>query len=233
MASIRLPVRLPTFDSRLVDDLVLLQKLPADKLQPIAECAVRLIVSKAGEVDTVAQLAGSLQSRPDKIRPIVQGLSSAFWECAKARVPSDVFVQAISQLSLGPESNVVLQQVYAEHYANIVATTTAFSMGLPEYRHLDWRIDMEIGRRTLALDATPKFMLRLDVAEGASDKLRCVGPHGPVAGCAKGREGMQECKRPLDVVCPLSCAWRVVRVTTCMSDWYSSGQCTFSQTTPT
>ena len=57
MASIRLPVRLPTFDSRLVDDLVLLQKLTAEQLQPIAECAVRLIVTKAGDAD-VADLAG-------------------------------------------------------------------------------------------------------------------------------------------------------------------------------
>jgi hypothetical protein len=50
----------------------------------------------------------------------------------QARVPADVFVQAISQLELAPESNSVLQMVYAEQYSYIVATTTAFGMALPE-----------------------------------------------------------------------------------------------------
>jgi hypothetical protein len=77
-----------------------------------------------------------------------------------------VFVQAISQLELSPESCSVLQQVYATHYTSIVQTTAAFSMSLPEYRHLDWRVDVEIGRRTVAQDAKPQFMLRLDLAEG-------------------------------------------------------------------
>jgi hypothetical protein len=54
--------------------------------------------------------------------------------------------------------------VYATSYATIVETTGAFSMSLPEYQHLDWRIDVELGRRTVAEDATPKFMLRLDIA---------------------------------------------------------------------
>lgn len=84
-------------------------------------------------------------------------------------MPSDVFVQAISQLALNAESNAVLQQVYATHYNSIVQTTTAFSMSLPEYRHLDWRVDVEIGRRTLMQEAKPQFMLRLDLAEGGGD----------------------------------------------------------------
>ena len=46
MATTRLPVRLPTFDSRLVEDLALLVKLTAAQLRPIAEVAVSLIVSK-------------------------------------------------------------------------------------------------------------------------------------------------------------------------------------------
>jgi hypothetical protein len=114
MAS-KLPVRLPTFDKRIIDDLALLAKLSAENLKPIAEVAVQLIVSNAGDGE-IAELAGdmadvffqiktehanvfqkfdadvlfllfyypaSLQSRAEKIKPIVHGLSSAFWECAK------------------------------------------------------------------------------------------------------------------------------------------------------
>ena len=38
-------------------------------------------------------------------------------------------------------------------------------MSLPEYANLDWRIDMELGRRTVQHDATPIFMLRLELRE--------------------------------------------------------------------
>jgi len=97
-----------------------------------------------------------------------------------------VFVQAISQLALSPESNAVLQQVYAVHYASIVQTTTAFSMSLPEYRHLDWRVDVEIGSRTVSQDAKPKFMLRLDLAEGCGDSGAIRGGDSASVGVAAG-----------------------------------------------
>jgi hypothetical protein len=91
----KLPVRLPTFDARLVEDLALLVKLNEEQLKPIAEVAVSLIVSKAGDVD-IAELAASLKSRADRIRPIVHGLSSAFWECAKVRASNSVQTSSIS-----------------------------------------------------------------------------------------------------------------------------------------
>jgi hypothetical protein len=56
MAS-KLPVRLPTFDKRIIDDLALLVKLSAENLKPIAEVAVQLIVSNAGDGE-IAELAG-------------------------------------------------------------------------------------------------------------------------------------------------------------------------------
>jgi hypothetical protein len=47
-------------------------------------------------------------------------------------------------------------------------------MSLPQYQHLDWRIDVEIGRRSVAQDAEPKFMLRLDTSDPSSDEVRSV-----------------------------------------------------------
>ncbi len=46
-------------------------------------------------------------------------------------------------------------------------------MSLPEYRHLDWRIDVELATRSIAHEATPRFMLRLDLTED-SDRARSI-----------------------------------------------------------
>jgi len=36
------------------------------------------------------------------------------------------------------------------------------------YQHLEWRLDVEIARRTVAQDATPTFMLRLDTSQSSA-----------------------------------------------------------------
>lgn len=47
-------------------------------------------------------------------------------------------------------------------------------MSLPQYHHLDWRIDVEIGRRSIAQDADPKFMLRLDTSDSSTNQIKSV-----------------------------------------------------------
>ena len=75
--------RLPVFDSRVVGDLsTLLAKVSPDQLRPIAELAIRFIVTHEASVE-VGELAAQMNTRPEQIRPVLHGLASAFWECAK------------------------------------------------------------------------------------------------------------------------------------------------------
>ena len=80
------------------------------------------------------RLSASLQSRPDQLRPILQGLTVVFWECGKvtcssarvartshpsqgwrayfqARLSSELFLQAVAQLEMSPECQQELAQV--------------------------------------------------------------------------------------------------------------------------
>mmetsp|Transcript_1265 Transcript_1265/g.2704 ORF Transcript_1265/g.2704 Transcript_1265/m.2704 type:complete len:218 (+) Transcript_1265:32-685(+) len=171
------PIRLPVFDKRLIDDLAPLrhESLTPEMLRAISECAVRVIFSKAGDKE-IAELAASLKAKPDKIRPVVHALSSLFWECAKARVHSDSFDQAMTQLGFSrPECTTVLGEYYGAHAEGIAEATQAHGMALPQFRHLDWRIDVEVGRRTLSADARPNFLLRLDLSEGGGGKSQAGG----------------------------------------------------------
>ena len=58
-------------------------------------------------------------------------------------------------------------------------TPLVVACGFFRYRHLDWRVDVEVARRTVAQDASPKFMLRLDTT--------AAGSSSSAAGAAGGR----------------------------------------------
>uniref|UniRef100_A0A7S2FVU4 COMM domain-containing protein n=1 Tax=Florenciella parvula TaxID=236787 RepID=A0A7S2FVU4_9STRA len=164
--------RLPVYDSRVVADLSnLLAKVSPDQLRPIAEVALRFIVTHEASVE-VGELAAQMNSRPDQIRPVVHGLSSAFWECAKARLSDELFLQAMTQVSTRPEINQLLLECYLAKKEDIMQSTSAFGMALPEYQHLDWRIDVELGRRSVYQDANFTFMMRLDVDNGEESSIQ-------------------------------------------------------------
>lgn len=50
-------------------------------------------------------------------------------------------------------------------------------MSLPQYQHLDWRIDVEIGRRSIQQDSDLKFMVRLDTSDPSSKEANTKSVH--------------------------------------------------------
>ena len=64
-------------------------------------------------------------------------------------------------------------QTYSEHYDSIVQKTSAFSMSLPQFQDLQWRIDVSLARRSAAQDASPKFMLNLGLTDSSSKDGTC------------------------------------------------------------
>lgn len=137
-----------------------------EQLTPVAECAVRFLVSAEASVE-VGELAAGLKSRPEQLRPVVHGLAGAYWECAKARLSDDLFLQAMSQVTSRAEISQLLLEVFSARKEDIMQSTTAFGMSLPEYQHLDWRIDVELGRRSVFQDSNFTFMMRLDIEAGS------------------------------------------------------------------
>ena len=57
-------------------------------------------------------------------------------------------------------------QFAAEHAREIQGCARAMEMGLREYRHLDWRLDIEMASRSQHQQCEPTFMLRLDTQAG-------------------------------------------------------------------
>ena len=54
--------------------------------------------------------------------------------------------------------------MYEERFDTVLERTAFTGIGLQEFSDLDWRIDLEVSRRSLDQEALPSFMLRLDLA---------------------------------------------------------------------
>ena len=170
MAAIIVPVRLPNFDSRIIEDLAPLSRVPEGKLEPIIAAAVKLVTNNDNSDAPVAEAAASLQSRTEQLQPLVYGLAVVFWECSKLRLQSEHFKQAIEQLNLNAVVNGALSAAFDREYTTVIDKTTSFGMALPEYQHLDYRLDVEVGRRTLVNATVPSFQLRLDTTQGGENE---------------------------------------------------------------
>ena len=170
MAAIIVPVRLPNFDSRIIEDLAPLSRVPQGKLEPIIAAAVKLVTNNDNSDAPVTEAAAALQSRTEQLQPLVYGLAVVFWECSKLRLQSEHFKQAIEQLNLNAVVNGALSAAFDREYTTVIDKTTSFGMALPEYQHLDYRLDVEVGRRTLVNATVPSFQLRLDTTQGGENE---------------------------------------------------------------
>ena len=170
MAAIIVPVRLPNFDSRIIEDLAPLSRVPQGKLEPIIAAAVKLVTNNDNSDAPVTEAAAALQSRTEQLQPLVYGLAVVFWECSKLRLQSEHFKQAIDQLNLNAVVNGALSAAFDREYTTVIDKTTSFGMALPEYQHLDYRLDVEVGRRTLVNATVPSFQLRLDTTQGGENE---------------------------------------------------------------
>lgn len=72
-------------------------------------------------------------------------------------------------------------KVYSEHKDKIISGFAFFGMSLPEYKNLEWRLDVELSSRTVSQEAAPKYTLRLDLSEGSSTKYRSLAFHSDFA----------------------------------------------------
>uniref|UniRef100_A0A7S2W7N7 COMM domain-containing protein n=1 Tax=Rhizochromulina marina TaxID=1034831 RepID=A0A7S2W7N7_9STRA len=162
--------RLPTWDDRVLRDVAVLRKLNGEQL--MATTAVALdVLTTSDATSAIKSLAAQLQSRPHQVQSLVFGFSSVLWDCAKANLREGLFAQALQPLELPPGHVESIVQVYEGRYDAILERTAFAGIALHEFKDLDWRIDVEVSRRSIVQEVTPSFMLRLDLAR--SDRSRC------------------------------------------------------------
>ena len=104
---------------------------------------------------------------------IVEGVAKLTMEAAKANLSKDHFTLAALDIGLPDATMGALIRFYVEHRAivdEIVKSTAQTRPGsTPYYQNLDWRLDVEVARRTLHSSIEPSLLPKLDTRKPGTE----------------------------------------------------------------
>ena len=100
----------------------------------------------------------------DPAAPLTKIMTIFVWECSK-NAPRDIALMSEILIRLGlPEGFIgSFCTFYKINKRRFMMLKDSLSLSAPRYRDLSWRLDMEIGRRSIANITEPSYMLRLDL----------------------------------------------------------------------
>jgi hypothetical protein len=153
-----------SFDERTAKDLAFVGTLPVDQLKSFCTIALDFIKSGANP-KLFERAAQQTRQSPEVIENSVIGLVQIFIDSTKSKIGEGKFMLAASQLPVSDEAKAELCKCYLANRKAISKGMEGLSMSLPEYKHLDWRLDVEMGSRTLHRQVQPTFVLRLDTED--------------------------------------------------------------------
>jgi len=90
-----------------------------------------------------------------------QDLSVSNFTLSLTDIPSSVPSPDAVKINLNQTVIKSLAEYYINNVREIRKILSDLSMGLPHYKNLDWRIDVQLASRSLRHDATPSFLLEL------------------------------------------------------------------------
>lgn len=129
-------------------------------------CRLALEFTRSGaKKEVFARAAGSIGVQADEVASGVLGLSNVFKEAAKANLAKGEFLLSVSDLDLSDDAKNAIAEFYVGCVKEVQGLLAKLVMALPEYHHMDWRLDMELGSRMQRKVVEPKFVIRLDTRE--------------------------------------------------------------------
>ncbi|XP_030229092.1 COMM domain-containing protein 2 isoform X2 [Gadus morhua] len=103
----------------------------------------------------------------------VEGLMFLFTESSKLMITDIDFKDSVMVLGFSTELNEILLQLYVENQTTIRSTLTQLAPSLPSYHNLEWRLDVQLGSRSMRHQVVPVVTMLLNLTMGTSENRRC------------------------------------------------------------
>ncbi|ETW02195.1 hypothetical protein H310_05762 [Aphanomyces invadans] len=160
-----------TLDERVLHDAAVVQTIAAQQLEDLCMMLQLNVPSLPTDKKLRRKLsrhASTVGLTAEDMDRAVSGLSTILTEASKNDLSSADLAHSIMSLRLPTTHVDVLTQYYVE-YKDQIKAAVAWNppLGVPAYRSLDWRFDMELGTRTLHHQANP--VLTLQITTTAND----------------------------------------------------------------
>ena len=167
-----------TFDESTVADVELLSGVDATLAGRLFDAAMVFLRNERGAGVAAAEKGDAAYAKMGKqlgidgevVHRIVDGVSKMLIEASKAKLSKDHFALAALDVSLPEDRMGALISFYAknkEEVGEIVKRNAASARApgsTPHYVDFDWRLDIEVARRTLRTTIEPNLLVRLDTA---------------------------------------------------------------------
>ncbi|GIY95241.1 COMM domain-containing protein 2 [Caerostris extrusa] len=114
--------------------------------------------------------AQRLNVETDIVQNAITGIIQLLIEASKAMVSEMEFRDSIIVLGFNNVSQEELVKCYLENNQEIRSLLTSLNMGIPHYKNLEWRLDVQIASRTLRRPMEPSMLLRLQLDEENKSK---------------------------------------------------------------
>eukprot|EP01039_Chlorochromonas_danica_P000027 gene26-30_t len=114
--------------------------------------------------ESVKAQAEQIGVAASKLAKICTALATILWECSRVIKKESTSLPAVLvQLGLREEIISVFCEEFMRNRSRINALKAPLSLSMPAYRGLSWRLDVELGKRSLLSTMEPTFQLRLDL----------------------------------------------------------------------
>ena len=108
--------------------------------------------------------ARALDVSVEKIADVVAAIAHLLSEAARFKLTAQQFTDSVNLVLELPEATTSnLEQLFVENCPKIRSLQSSKSFQLPEYREFSWRLDVEIGSRTLRNQIQPIFVTKWGV----------------------------------------------------------------------
>ncbi|KAG7272520.1 hypothetical protein CRUP_006809 [Coryphaenoides rupestris] len=104
----------------------------------------------------------------------VEGLMFLLTESSKLMISDVDFKDSVMVLGFSTELNEILLQLYVENHNTIRSTLTQLAPSLPSYHNLEWRLDVQLGSRSMRQQVVPMVTMLLHLTTGDTDNRRCL-----------------------------------------------------------
>ncbi|KAI3368422.1 hypothetical protein L3Q82_025374 [Scortum barcoo] len=105
----------------------------------------------------------------------VEGLMFLMTESSKYMISEVDFLDSLLVLGFGEELNQILLQLYLKHHSQIRSVLSQLPSNLPSYHNLEWRLDAQLGSRSVSHQVFPMLMMRLILVRGCDSRCNHSG----------------------------------------------------------
>jgi len=155
------------------DHLSFLTGVSADVAEEFCRISVEFL-KKGVNLKIYQSAAGKLGESAETVQHGVEGLMHLLSEGTRLQLSEVDFADSVISLGFDAELQHVLTRAYLDNADEIRSVLREMAAGLPSYKDLEWRLDVQVASRALHNQVEPQLVLKLHLEDDGRKEVKVV-----------------------------------------------------------